>query len=44
MVPDYLYLRAAQGGEQAVLVEVPGMLLMVKIANNTKGWFDKRER
>ena len=32
------------GGEQAVPVEVPVMLLLVKIANNTKGWFDKRER
>lgn len=27
-----------------VLVEVPVMLLLVKIANNTKGWFDKNER
>lgn len=27
-----------------VLVEVPVMLLLVKIANNTKGWFDKHER
>ena len=36
--------RAAQGSDQAVLVEVPVMLLLVKIANNTKGWFDKHER
>lgn len=26
-----------------VLVEVPVMLILVKIANNTKGWFDKKE-
>lgn len=26
-----------------VLVEVPVMLSLVKIANNTKGWFDKKE-
>ena len=27
-----------------VLVEVPVMLILVKIANNTRGWFDKKER
>ncbi|MDA3730999.1 ACR3 family arsenite efflux transporter [Niameybacter massiliensis] len=26
-----------------VLVEVPVMLILVKIANNTRGWFDKEE-
>lgn len=26
-----------------VLVEVPIMLILVKIANNTRGWFDKKE-
>ena len=27
--------------EVGVLVEVPVMLTLVKIANNTKGWFNK---
>ncbi|SHH36517.1 hypothetical protein SAMN02744040_01722 [Tepidibacter thalassicus DSM 15285] len=47
LVADYLagavFLGAALATVVGVLVEVPLMLTLVKIANNTRHWFGKKE-